>query len=185
MALSVAEPYREQVFPAVYTPGIQRSRPLAAVRRVEAGGTLYRTREVGHGRTVALASRLEITHINSEERQLRTTYETGVYMGGNAQPIVVCPTLVVARVLEPLEALVISLGKLGAPCNTKTELADGTTEAPILCRAGLIEQGAGSPVIFGPVGHGKALLLVWHLFQNEHPYESRLARWRWSQWLSS
>ncbi len=100
MALSVVDPYREQVYPAVYAFGTQRSRSLGSGHRNQPGATLCRTWEVGHGRTVAVASTLEIIQNNSVERQRRSTYKTAAYIGGVGRSIIVCLTLAEARRLR-------------------------------------------------------------------------------------
>jgi thioredoxin reductase (NADPH) len=58
---SVFETRREQAFPVLEPAEIERLHRFGEVRRFEAGETLRRIGEAGHGLAVILAGRVEIT----------------------------------------------------------------------------------------------------------------------------
>ena len=71
---SVFETRREQVFPVLEPAEIERLRRFGEVRRFEAGETLRRIGEAGHGLAVILTGRVEITQNDAGQRQLIITH---------------------------------------------------------------------------------------------------------------
>ena len=168
---SVFETRREQVFPILEPAEIERLRRFGEVRRFEAGETLRRIGEAGHGLAVILTGRVEITQNDAGQRQLITTHEAGAFMGELTQ-LSGRPALSEATAVEPVEALIIPPQKLRAVLVAEAELGERIMRALILRRMGLLELGAGGPVIVGPADHGDVLRLGGFLSRSGHPHQS-------------
>jgi CRP-like cAMP-binding protein len=168
---SVFETRREQVFPILEPAEIERLRRFGEVRRFEAGETLRRIGEAGHGLAVILTGRVEITQNDAGQRQLITTHEAGAFMGELTQ-LSGRPALSEATAVEPVEALIIPPQKLRAVLIAEAELGERIMRALILRRMGLLELGAGGPVIVGPADHGDVLRLGGFLSRSGHPHQS-------------
>jgi thioredoxin reductase (NADPH) len=78
--------------------------------------------------------------------------------------------LVDAYALEPVEALVIPPDRLRALLVAEAELGERIMRALILRRVGLLETGAGGPVIVGRSGNGDVLRLEGFLRRNGQPH---------------
>ena len=70
------------------------------------------------------------------------------------------PALVDAHAQEPVEALVIAPDRLRALLIAEAELGERIMRALILRRVGLLETGAGGPVIVGRAENGDVLRLA-------------------------
>src|SRR5262249_37333460 len=79
------------------------------------------------------------------------------------------PTLTDAQARGPVEALVIPPDQLRALLIAEAELGERIMRALILRRVGLLETGAGGPVIVGRRGNGDVLRLEGFLRRNGHP----------------
>jgi thioredoxin reductase (NADPH) len=79
------------------------------------------------------------------------------------------PALVDAHAKEPVEALVIPPDQLRALLIAEAELGERIMRALILRRMGLLETGAGGPVIVGRAENGDVLRLEGFLRRNGHP----------------
>jgi thioredoxin reductase (NADPH) len=166
---SVIETRRHQMFPTLERAEIERVRRFGEVRRYGAGEALAKVGEVGHGLTVILAGKVEITqHDGSRPRQLIATHGVGDFMGELAQ-LAGRPVLVDAYALEPVEALVIPPDRLRALLVAEAELGERIMRALILRRVGLLETGAGGPVIVGRAEDGDVLRLEGFLRRNGQP----------------
>jgi thioredoxin reductase (NADPH) len=168
---SVFETRREQAFPALEPAEIERLRRFGEVRRYQSGETLRRIGEAGHGLAVILTGRVEITQNDAGQRQLITTHEAGAFMGELTQ-LSGRPALSDATAVEPVEALIIPPQKLRAVLIAEAELGERIMRALILRRMGLLELGAGGPVIVGPADHGDVLRLGGFLSRSGHPHQS-------------
>jgi thioredoxin reductase (NADPH) len=166
---SVIETRRHQMFPTLERAEIERVRRFGEVRRYGAGEALAKVGEVGHGLTVILAGKVEITqHDESRPRALIATHGVGDFMGELAQ-LAGRPALVDAYALEPVEALVIPPDRLRALLVAEAELGERIMRALILRRVGLLETGAGGPVIVGRAEDGDVLRLEGFLRRNGQP----------------
>jgi thioredoxin reductase (NADPH) len=168
---SVFETRREQAFPVLEPAEIERLRRFGEVRRYQSGETLRRIGEAGHGLAVILTGRVEITQNDAGQRQLITTHEAGAFMGELTQ-LSGRPALSDATAVEPVEALIIPPQKLRAVLIAEAELGERIMRALILRRMGLLELGAGGPVIVGPADHGDVLRLGGFLSRSGHPHQS-------------
>jgi thioredoxin reductase (NADPH) len=72
---------------------------------------------------------------------------------------------------EEVEALIIPPDRLRALLIGEAELGERVMRALILRRVGLLETGAGGPVIVGLPQNGDVLRLEGFLRRNGHPYQ--------------
>ena len=159
------------MFPTLEHSEIQRVRRFGEVRRYATGEALARVGVVGLGLTIVLAGRVDITqHDQSGRRQLIVTHGPGAFMGELAQ-LAGRPALVDAFAVEAVEALVIPPDRLRALLIAEAELGERIMRALILRRVGLIETGAGGPVIIGRSQSGDVLRLEGFLRRNGHPHQ--------------
>src|SRR5258708_5803712 len=151
---SVIETRRHQMFPTLERAEIERVRRFGELRRYGAGEALAKVGQVGAGLSLILAGKVEITqHNESGPRRSIVTHGPGEFMGELAQ-LAGRPVLVDAYALEPVEALVIRPDRLRALLVAEAELGERIMRALILRRVGLIETGAGGPVIVGRAENG-------------------------------
>jgi thioredoxin reductase (NADPH) len=98
------------------------------------------------------------------------THLPGAFMGELAQ-LSGRPALVDARAIRPVEVLVIPPERLRALLVAEAELGERIMRALILRRVGLLETGAGGPVIVGRAENGDVLRLAGFLRRNGHPHQ--------------
>ncbi len=160
---------RDQMFPVLERPEIERMRRFGEIRRYAAGEPLAKVGEVGTGLSIVLAGKVDITqHDQSGRRTLIVTHGPGQFMGELAQ-LAGRRVLVDAYAQEPVEALIIPPDRLRALMVAEAELGERIMRALILRRVGLLETGAGGPVIVGPADNGDVLRLEGFLRRNGHP----------------
>jgi thioredoxin reductase (NADPH) len=160
---------RHQMFPVLEASEIARVRRFGVVRSYAAGEPLAKVGEVGHGLTIILAGKVDVTqHDESGRRAPIVTHGPGAFMGELAQ-LAGRRALVDAHALEPVEALVIPPDRLRALLIADAELGERIMRALILRRVGLLEVGAGGPVIVGRADSGDVLRLEGFLARNGHP----------------
>jgi thioredoxin reductase (NADPH) len=166
---SIIDTRRHQMFPVLEPAEIERVRRFGKVRSYRAGEALARVGEVGLGLTVILAGKVDITqHDQSGRRAPIVTHGAGSFMGELAQ-LAGRPALVDAHAQGPVEALSIPPDQLRALLIAEAELGERIMRALILRRIGLIETGAGGPVIVGRPENGDVLRLEGFLRRNGHP----------------
>ena len=128
--------------------------------------------EVGHGLTIILAGEVQITQRDqSGRREPIVTHGPGAFMGELAQ-LSGRPALVDAYAQGPVEALIIAPERLRALLIAEAELGERIMRALILRRVGLIQTGAGGPVIVGHAESGDVLRLEGFLSRNGHPHQT-------------
>ena len=126
---------------------------------------------MGHGLTIILAGKVDITqHDESGRREPIVTHGPGAFMGELAQ-LAGRPALVDAYAQGPVEALIIPPERLRALLVAEAELGERIMRALILRRVGLLETGAGGPVIVGRAENGDVLRLEGFLRRNGHPHQ--------------
>jgi thioredoxin reductase (NADPH) len=168
-APSIMDTRRHQMFPTLEPAEIERVRRFGKVRSYGAGEALARVGEVGLGLTVILAGKVDITqHDGSGRREPIVTHGTGAFMGELAQ-LAGRPALVDAHAQGPVQALTIPPDQLRALLIAEAELGERIMRALILRRVGLLEKGAGGPVIVGRAENGDVLRLEGFLRRNGHP----------------
>jgi thioredoxin reductase (NADPH) len=162
---------RDQMFPTLEPAEIERLRRFGTARPFAAGETLGKAGETGHGLAIILSGRVDVTR--TAERGLRAlivSYGAGSFMGELAQ-LSGRPMLVDAIATEPVEALIIPPERLRALLVAEAELGERIMRALILRRVGLIQTGAGGPVIVGRPASGDVLRLDGFLSRNGHPHQ--------------
>jgi thioredoxin reductase (NADPH) len=166
---STIDTRRHQMFPTLERAEIERVRRFGEVRSYAAGQALAKVGQVGEGLSIILAGKVDITqHDESGRRALIVTHGPGEFMGELAQ-LAGRPVLVDAYAQEPVEALIIRPDRLRALLVAEADLGERIMRALILRRVGLIETGAGGPVIVGRAENGDVLRLEGFLRRNGHP----------------
>ena len=169
---SIIDTRRDQMFPVLETAEIERVRRFGKVRCFGAGEALAKVGEAGLGLTIILAGKVDVTrHDHSGRREPIVTYGAGSFMGELAQ-LAGRPALVDAHAQGPVEALTIPPDQLRALLIAEAELGERIMRALILRRVGLLETGAGGPVIVGRAENGDVLRLAGFLRRNGHPHQS-------------
>jgi len=157
------------MFPVLDPSEIERVRRFGKVRSYGAGEALAKVGDAGHGLSVILAGKVDITqHDQSGQREPIVTHGPGAFMGELAQ-LAGRPALVDAHTQGPVEALIIPPDQLRALLIAEAELGERIMRALILRRVGLLETGAGGPVIVGRAENGDVLRLEGFLRRNGHP----------------
>src|SRR3984893_6994966 len=167
---SIMDTRRHQMFPVLEPMEIERVRRFGKVRSYGAGEALAKVGEKGHGLTVILAGTVDITqHDASGRRDPIVTYGAGAFMGELAQ-LAGRPALVDAYAQTAVDALIIPPEQLRGLLIAEAELGARIMRALILRRVGLLERGAGGPVIVGRAENGDVLRLQSFLRRNGHPH---------------
>src|SRR5829696_7093247 len=170
-ARPILDTRREQMFPTLDSAEIKRLRRFGEVRSYGPGEALVKVGDAGHGLTLILDGKVDITRRDESGRVPITTHEPGAFMGELAQ-LSGRPALVDAHAHGRVEALIIPPERLRALLVAEAELGERIMRALILRRVGLIETGAGGPIIIGRAGSGDVLRLAGFLSRNGHPHQS-------------
>jgi thioredoxin reductase (NADPH) len=167
---SIIDTRGDQMFPTLDAGEIERMRRFGELRRFEVDQALSHVGQVGLGVAVVLAGAVEITRRDEAGRaQPIVTHLPGAFMGELAQ-LSGRPSLVDAIARKPVEVLVIPPDRLRALLVAEAELGERIMRALILRRVGLLETGAGGPVIVGRPDSGDVLRLAGFLRRNGHPH---------------
>jgi len=160
------------MFPTLEPAEMERVSRFGEVRTYGAGEALAKVGDVGHGLTIVLAGHVDVSqHDQWDRRTPIVTHGPGAFMGELAQ-LAGRPALVDAYAQGPVEALIIPPERLRALLVAEAELGERIMRALILRRVGLLETGAGGPVILGRAGNGDVLRLAGFLSRNGHPLQS-------------
>src|SRR6202140_5547896 len=169
---SIMDTRRHQMFPVLEPLEIERVRRFGKVRSYGAGEALAKVGEKGHGLTVILAGTVDVTqHDESGRRDPIVPHGSGAFMGELAQ-LAGRPALVDAYAQTAVDALIIPPEQLRALLIAEAELGERIMRALILRRVGLVERGAGGPVIVGRGENGDVLRLQGFLRRNGHPHQT-------------
>jgi thioredoxin reductase (NADPH) len=168
---SIIDTRHHQMFPVLEPLEIERLRRFGVSRSYAVGEALAKVGSVGHGLIVILSGRVDVTrHDQSDKRARIVSYGRGAFLGELAQ-LSGRPSLVDAHARETMEALVIAPDKLRALLIAEAELGERIMRALILRRVGLLETGAGGPVIVGRAENADVLRLEGFLSRNGHPHQ--------------
>jgi thioredoxin reductase (NADPH) len=162
---------RELMFPKLSTEEIDRLRRFGTVRRYGAGELLYATGDISPGMlvilsgSVAISGREGLGHVFPIIEQGLGGFlaEVGQLSGR--------PTLVDARAVSAVETLLIPTDRLRTVLIAEAELGERIMRALLLRRVGLIETGAGGPVLIGPVMSPDLVRLQGFLARNASPHQ--------------
>ncbi len=168
---SIIDTRREQMFPTLQPYEIERVRRFGEERSFKVGEPLVKVGERGHGLSIVLAGRVEVTRYDQLGRRASiVTVGAGEFLGELAQ-LAGRPALADACAREIVEALLIPPDRLRALLVAEAELGERIMRAFILRRVGLLETGAGGPVIVGRAENGDVLRLQGFLRSNGHPHQ--------------
>jgi thioredoxin reductase (NADPH) len=168
---SIIDTRRDQMFPVLEAFEIERVRRFGKIRLYDAGAALAKVGELGPGLTIILSGQVGISRRDGLGHSTPiVTYGPGSFMGELAQ-LAGRPALIDASALGPVEALLVLPEQLRALLIAEAELGERIMRALILRRVGLLESGAGGPVIVGRRGNGDVLRLEGFLRRNGHPRE--------------
>jgi len=163
------ETRHDQMFPILEASEIERVRRFGSVHCFSTGEALQTVGSVGYGLSIILAGRIEAIRYDAAGGQAPIiTQGPGVFLGELAQ-LAGRPALVDVYARESVKALLIPPDRLRALLIAEAELGERIMRALILRRVGLIETGAGGPVIVGRADNGDVLRLENFLRRNSHP----------------
>src|SRR2546428_667281 len=165
----IIETRHDQMFPVLEPAEIDRLRRFGEPRSYGAGERLSTTGEIGPGMLVILAGKVVITQRDElADHEPIVTYGPGSFLGELAQ-LSGRPSLVDGQAQGAVEVLVIPPQRLRDLLVGEAELGERIMRALILRRVGLLEAGAGGPVIIGRAGHGGGLFLGGVLSRDRPP----------------
>lgn len=167
---SVIDTRRHQMFPTLLPEEIERVSRFGERRRFAAGEYLARVGEHAPGLMIILSGKVDVFQNHAGHRTLIVTHEAGGFLGELAQ-LGGRPSLVDAIASEPVDVIVIPPAQLRALLIAEAELGEQIMRALILRRMGLLETGAGGPIIVGSAESGDVLRLENFLRRNGHPHQ--------------
>jgi thioredoxin reductase (NADPH) len=168
---SIIETRHGQMFPILDAAEIERVRRFGSVRPFATGDAVERAGHIGYGLIIILAGHIEAIQDVSGRQTSIVTQGPGAFLGELAQ-LAGRPALVNAYAREPVEALIIAPDRLRALLIAEAELGERIMRALILRRVGLLETGAGGPIIVGRADNGDVLRLENFLRSNSHPRQT-------------
>ncbi len=158
-----------QMFPTLAPEQIDRLRRFGTVHRFQDGEALLRVGEPGHGLAVILSGEVEVVQNDRGNSTPIVTHRSGNFLGELAQ-LSGRPSFVDAFARREVEALMIPPERLRAVLTAEATIGETIMRALILRRVGLIESGAGGPVIVGHAEDADVLRLEGFLRRNGHPH---------------
>lgn len=171
-AHSIFDTRRDQMFPVFEPSDIAKLRRFGAVRTYRATEALAEVGKVTLGMFVVLSGEVEVTRRDAAgAHRLVVTHGPGS-ISGELTALSGRPGLVDAIAKGPVEAILIPPSRLHALMVEEAELGERIMRMFILRRVGLLETGAGGPVIVGRADNGDVLRLQNFLSRNGHPYQT-------------
>ncbi|GGL07447.1 FAD-dependent oxidoreductase [Caulobacter rhizosphaerae] len=169
--MAIIDTRRDQMFPILQPEEIDRIRRFGDIAHAKAGAVLAKAGEVSPGVMVVLEGSARVTRRDAmEETHLIAEHGPGAFIGELAQ-LSNRPSLVDVHALTDLEVLRIKPERLRAVLVAEAELGERIMRALILRRVGLLETGAGGPVIIGRAADSVVIRLSGFLGRNGHPYQ--------------
>jgi thioredoxin reductase (NADPH) len=169
-APNVVRTRREQMYFPLTDHEIDRLRRFGEVRRLPAGEYLVQAGETGFGMAVLLSGKAEVTRRDGlgHSEPIRS-YGEGHFIAEVGQ-LSGRAAFVDVRAESDIEALIIPPAGLRGLVIAEAELGERIMRALILRRVGLIEAGAGGPVLIGPPSHPGLVRLQNFLMRNAIPH---------------
>jgi len=167
---SLIDTRREQMFPVLDAAEIERVRRFGERRSYRIGEALEQVGKVGSGLVLFLSGEVEVSQRRGDTHIPIVTHGSGNFMGELAQ-LSGRPALVDAYAKADVEALIIPPEQLRALLVAEAELGERIMRALILRRVGLLQSGAGGPIIIGRADSGDVLRLANFLRRNGHPHQ--------------
>ena len=167
---SIFDRRHDQMFPELDATEIERMRRFGDSHSYAAGEAVFTTGQVGPGLVVVLTGHIKVIRHDPTGDSLIITYGPGQFMGELAQ-MAGRPSLADGIAEGPLEALIVAPERLRALLIAEAALGEQIMRALILRRVGLLETGAGGPIIVGYADNGDVLRLEVFLRRNAHPHQ--------------
>ncbi len=169
---SVFDARSGQMFPVLSAAELARVRAFGELKHYADGETLVRTGDSGRGITVILTGSVAVLRRDDAgELAPVVTHSAGGFMGELAQ-LAGRPSLVDGVAVGAVEAVLIPPERLRALLIAEADLGERIMRALILRRVGLLESGAGGPIIIGAAEDGDVLRLEGFLNRNAHPHHT-------------
>jgi thioredoxin reductase (NADPH) len=170
-APTILEQRRDQIFPKLDPPEIERVRRFGHVRSFAAGERVMTAGEVSPGLVVMLNGRVAVSaHDHLGIGKQIVTHAQGNFMGELAE-LAGRPSLVDATAEEPVVALIIPPERLRALMIAEAELGERVMRALILRRVAILQSGVGGPIVLGRAENGDVLRLQGFLQRNGQPHQ--------------
>jgi thioredoxin reductase (NADPH) len=169
--LPIIERRRDQMFPDLEPFEIERMRRFGECHTFQPGDKLFTAGQIGPGLIVIPCGKVQITQNTGfgQHREI-VTHGPGQFLGELAQ-MAGRPSLADATALETVRSIIIAPDRLRALLIAEAELGERIMRALILRRVGLLEIGAGGPVIIGRAENADVLRLQGFLRRNGHPHQ--------------
>src|SRR5271163_2020621 len=165
------EARRDQMFPVLEPEEIERLARFGERKSYLAGQRMAATGEIAPGALLILRRRVDVTQRGREGKpELIFAHGQGSLMGELGQ-LSGPQNLVDADATEAVEALGIPPRRLRELMVEEAELGEHIMRALILRRVGLLDTGAGGPIIVGSADNGDVLRLEGFLTRNGHPHQ--------------
>ena len=168
-AQSVFETRKDQAFPVLSAPDIERLKRFGTARHYETGAEIARAGQTTEGLILVLSGQVRVQPHDAPDKPI-VTYGVGGFLGELAQ-LSGRPALVDAIALTPVEAMAIDPARLRDVMVQEAELGERIMRALILRRVALLEQKVG-PVIVGRADNRDVLRLQGFLRRNGYPYQT-------------
>ena len=163
---------RHQVFPVLAEPEVERLARFGEPRSFESGEYLATAGHHSPGVMVILSGNVSVTRkdlVGVEEHIVTSGPRS--FLGGLEQ-LAGRPSLVDARAVGPVTAIVIAPERLRTVFIGEAALGERILRALILRRVLLLESSAGGPVIVGYADDRNVLRLEGFLRRNAHPQQT-------------
>jgi thioredoxin reductase (NADPH) len=168
--MAAPDPGHEQTFPSLSPAEVDRLRRFGTTRRYAAADQLLTMGDVVSGMFVLISGAVAVRARDGLGRVVPIIdlgpggflAEVGM-LGGH-------PRLVEARATADTEVLVVPADQLRTVLIAEAELGERIMRALLARRAGLVELGAGGPVLIGPTIHPDVVRLQGFLARNASPH---------------
>lgn len=167
---SIDTPDRQaEAFPVLTSAQIDRIRPYAQARSVQAGEVLFEPGRQAMSCFVVLSGKLDVTTAGLSGEQVFATYGPGQFSG---EVVLISGTRALSRgrVAEPGEFLELEAEPLRALIGKDAELGDIFMRAFLLRRIAMISQGLSNVTLLGSRHSSDTLRLREFLTRNGLPY---------------
>ncbi|HUL41647.1 MAG TPA: FAD-dependent oxidoreductase [Burkholderiales bacterium] len=164
------EARRAQMFPVLDPEDLARMRRFGALRGYADGEYLFETGKRSPGIFVVLSGAVRITGRDGHGRNFTITELGPGGFSGEIGQLSGKRAFVDGVALGPVEALLIAPEQLRALLVAQAELGETIMRALILRRVGLLETGAGGPVLIGSPGSSDVVRLRGFLTRNSYPH---------------
>jgi thioredoxin reductase (NADPH) len=170
--MSLIETRREQMFPTLKPPEVDRLRRFGEVRRFKAGDALFLTGDVAPGMFVIIEGSVRIEQRDPFGHMTMIVEEGPGQFIAEVVQLSGGPALVDVHAITDVEAVVINREGLHTLVVAEADLGEQIMRAFILRRVALIQSGAGGPVLIGPLTSPDMVRLQGFLARNGYPYQA-------------